>query len=80
MPEVFTRNAALHFTGSAGQQRISSEFFKELIIPKPSIEKQAEIADHITNIRNPVKELPQEANVIVEEAKGRVERILLAEV
>ena len=74
------KHATLHFTGSAGQQRVSSEFFKELIIPKPSIEKQAEIADHITNIRNQVKQLQQEADAIVEEAKERVERILLAEV
>ena len=74
------KHAALHFTGSAGQQRVSSEFFKELIIPKPSIEKQIEIADHITNIRDQVKQLQQEADAIVEEAKERVERILLAEV
>ena len=72
-------HAALHFTGSAGQQRVSSEFFKELIIPKPPIEKQTEIADRITNICNQVKQLQQEADVVVEEAKERVERILLAE-
>ena len=72
-------HAALHFTGSAGQQRVSSEFFKELIIPKPSIEKQTEIADYITNTRNRAKHLQQEANAIVEQAKERVERILLAE-
>ena len=65
--------------GSAGQQRVSSEFFKELIIPKPSIEKQTEIADHITNIRNQVKQLQQEADAIVEEAKERVERMLLVQ-
>ena len=73
------KHAALHFTGSAGQQRVSSEFFKELIIPKPSIKKQTEIANHITNTRNRVKQLQQEADVIVEEAKERVERILLTE-
>ena len=73
-------HAALHFTGSAGQQRVSSEFFKELIIPKPSIEKQTEIADYITNTRNRAKQLRQEADAVVEEAKERVEGILLAEV
>lgn len=73
------KHAALHFTGSAGQQRVSSEFFKELIIPKPPIEKQTEIADYITNIRNRAKQLQQKADTIVEEAKERVERILLAE-
>jgi type I restriction enzyme S subunit len=74
------KHAVLHFTGSAGQQRVSGEFFKELIIPKPPIENQTEIADYITNTRNRAKQLQQEANVIVEEAKERVERILLAEV
>lgn len=73
------KHAALHFTGSAGQQRVSSEFFKELIIPKPPIEKQTEIAAYITNTRNRAKQLRQEANAVVEEAKERVERILLAE-
>jgi type I restriction enzyme S subunit len=70
-------HAALHFTGSAGQQRVSSGFFKELVIPKPSIEKQTEIADYITNARNRAKQLQQEADAIVEQAKERVERILL---
>ena len=73
------KHATLHFTGSAGQQRVSSEFFKELIIPKPSIEKQTEIADYITSTRTRAKQLRQEANTIVEQAKERVERILLAE-
>ena len=71
-------HATLHFTGSAGQQRVSSEFFKELIIPKPPIEKQTEIADYITNNRNRVKQLQKEADEIVETAKERVEHILLA--
>ena len=72
-------HAALHFTGSAGQQRVSSEFFKGLIIPKPSIEKQTEIADYITNARNRAKQLQQETDAVVEQAKERVERMLLAE-
>ena len=70
-------HAALHFTGSAGQQRVSSEFFKELIIPKPSIKKQTEIANYIANARNQAKHLQQEADAIVEQAKERVERMLL---
>ena len=73
------KHATLHFTGSAGQQRVSSEFFKELIIPKPSIEKQTEIADYITNACNRAKQLQQEADAIVKQATERVEQILLAE-
>ncbi|MYC75788.1 hypothetical protein F4X10_08500 [Candidatus Poribacteria bacterium] len=72
-------HAVLHFTGSAGQQRVSSEFFKELIIPKPPIEKQTEIAEYIANARNRAKQLQQEAGTVVEQAKERVERMLLAE-
>ena len=72
-------HATLHFTGSAGQQRVSNEFFKDLIIPKPSIEKQTEIADYITNARNRAKQLQQEADTIVEQVKERIERILLTE-
>ena len=71
------KHATLHFTGSAGQQRVSSEFFKELIIPNPPIEKQTEIADYITNARNRAKQLQQEADALVEAAKERVERMLL---
>ena len=72
-------HAMLHFTGSAGQQRVSSEFFRELIIPKPPIEKQTEIAEYITNARNRAKQLQQEADAVVKQAKERVEQILLAE-
>ena len=70
-------HAVLHFTGSAGQQRVPSAFFKELIIPKPPIEKQTQIANHIAEIRNHAKQLQQEADAIVERAKREVERILL---
>ena len=70
-------HAVLHFTGSAGQQRVSSEFFRGLVIPKPSIEKQTEIANYITNACNQAKQLQQEADAIVEQAKERVKRILL---
>ena len=70
-------HATLYFTGSAGQQRVSSEFFKELVIPKPPIEKQTQIANHITEIRNYAKQLQQEADAIVEAAKKEVERVIL---
>lgn len=72
-------HAVLHFTGSAGQQRVPSEFFKELIIPKPPIEKQTQIANHIAEICNQAKRLQREADAIVESAQREVERVLLAE-
>ena len=70
-------HAVLHFTGSAGQQRVPSEFFKNLTIPKPPIEKQDQIASHIDGIHTQAKQLQQEANAIVERAKREVEQILL---
>ena len=33
-------HAVLHFTGSAGQQRVPSEFFKNLTIPKPQLKSR----------------------------------------
>ena len=70
-------HAVLHFTGSAGQQRVPSEFFKNLTIPKPPIEKQDQIASHIDGIHTQAKQLQREANAIVETAKREVEQILL---
>ena len=70
-------HAVLHFTGSAGQQRVPSEFFKNLTIPKPPIEKQAQIASHIDGIHTQAKQLQREADAIVERAKREVEQILL---
>ncbi len=77
--KTLRKHATLHFTGSAGQQRVSSEFFKGLIIPKPPIEKQTEIADYIANARSQAKRLQEEADAVLEQAKERVEGILLAE-
>ena len=70
-------HAVLHFTGSAGQQRVSSQFFKVLTIPKPSIEKQTQIANHIAEIRNYAKHLHREAAATVEVAKKEAETIIL---
>lgn len=58
---------------------ITRDVVKRLKIILPDIGKQTEIANHITEIRNRSKQLQQEANVIIEQAKERVERILLAE-
>ncbi len=57
---------------------ITRDVVKRLKIILPDIEKQTEIANHITEIRSNAKQLQQEANDIVEEAKEWVEQILLA--
>ncbi len=58
---------------------ITRDVVKRLKIILPDIAKQAKIANHITEIRSNAKQLQQEANDIVEQAKERVEQILLAE-
>ena len=56
---------------------ITRDVVKRLKIILPDIAKQTEIANHITEIRSNAKRLQQEANAVVEQAKERVEQILL---
>ena len=46
-------------------------------IPLPSLDKQQEIADHISAIRAEAKALEQEADAILEQAKKKVEEMIL---
>ena len=48
--KVLKNHAVLYFSGSAGHQRVSDEFFKRLSIPKPPIEKQVEIAEQTARV------------------------------
>lgn len=72
-------SAMLYFSGSAGHQRVSDDFFKRLIIPKPPFEKQIQIAEHISTIRNRAKQLKQEAKAELEHAKKEVEGMILGD-
>lgn len=71
------KHAVLYFSGSAGHQRVSDDFFKKMSIPLPPLEKQTEIADHIAQIRSRAKQLQQEAVEGLEQAKLEVEALLL---
>jgi len=77
--KVLKNYATLYFSGSAGHQRVSEDFFKKLIIPKPPLEKQLEIVDHTTAIRNHAKQLRQEAKAELERIKREVEAMILEE-
>lgn len=55
---------------------IMSNYFNQTI-PLPKIEKQIEIADHISNIRDKAKQLENEVQKILEKAKQEVEQIIL---
>lgn len=72
-------HAVLYFSGSAGQQRVSDRLFKTLSIPKPSIKKQTEIANHIDEIRNQARQLQKQAKAELERAKKEVEMMILGE-
>lgn len=71
------KHAVLYFSGSAGHQRVADNFFKRLNIPIPLPEKQTEIAEHISHIRNQAKALQQQAKIDLEQAKKEVEAMIL---
>ena len=49
----------------------------QIILPIPPLNKQQELADHISAIRAEAKSLEQEANTILEQAKKKVEEMIL---
>ena len=59
---------------------INSKEFQSLEIPLPPLEVQNRIVKEVEKRLSHVAKLRQEAEAIVEHAKERVERILLAEV
>ncbi|MCX5980487.1 MAG: N-6 DNA methylase [Nostocales cyanobacterium LacPavin_0920_SED1_MAG_38_18] len=59
--------------------RLQSEDIRKLLIPIPPLEKQNEIAEHITKIREKAKQLQAEAKIELEQAKIEVEKIILGE-
>jgi hypothetical protein len=65
---------------AAGQPNINAEEYKSLLIPIPPLEKQAEIAAHVFEIREQARRLRQQAETEFEAAKRRIEAMLLGEV
>ena len=61
----------------AVQSNINAEEYKSLPIPIPPLEKQNEIATHISQIRNKANALKNEGKEILEQAKQEVERMIL---
>lgn len=59
--------------------RLQSSDIAHILIPNPPIEKQREIAKHIQEIRNHAKQLKNEADMILQEAKQKVERMILGD-
>ncbi len=67
------------FGGNAGQQRVSKNFLLNLEIPLPPLDKQIDIASKLQEIQNNAKQLKNEADMILQEAKQKVERMILGE-
>ena len=61
----------------AVQSNINAEEYKSLPIPIPPLEKQNEIAAHISQIRNKANALKKEGKEILEQAKQEVEQMIL---
>jgi restriction endonuclease S subunit len=60
-------------------ENLNIDLVKNIKVPVPPIEKQKEISDHITAIRNQAKQLQQEAKAVLEKAKQEVEAMILGE-
>ncbi len=69
--------AKLFFSGTAGHQRVSKEFFTSLKIPLPSLDIQNKIVAHIQTLRDEAKTLENDAKEVYENAKKEVEAIIL---
>lgn len=74
---IVRQTAKLYFGGSAGQQRVASDFLESFNVPLPSKTKQQEIVDYIANIRTRAKALQAEGKAILEDAKRKVEEMII---
>lgn len=76
---IVRQTAKLYFGGSAGQQRVASDFLESFNVPLPSKTKQQDIVNYITNIRTRAKALQAEGKAILEDAKRKVEQMIIGE-
>lgn len=65
------------FGGSAGQQRVSSQYMKSIVIPHPPMDVQKSIIEVVTNKKERAKQLLKEGYEILEEAKEIIEKMIL---
>jgi len=55
--KAFRDDAADHFKGTAGQQRVPQSFLEQKAIPVPPLNEQQRILDYLESLGNKVKEL-----------------------
>jgi restriction endonuclease S subunit len=73
------RKFLMKVLGGTNINNLNFSMFKNLQIPLPPLEKQTEIADHISALRLQAKQLQHEAQTELERAKIEVERMILGE-
>lgn len=71
------KSAQNSFGGSAGQQRVSSQYMKSIVIPYPSKDIQQSIVDVIFERKQRAKQLQKEGTKLLEKAKQEIEKIIL---
>jgi hypothetical protein len=65
------------FTGSAGQQRVPSEFIENLPVPIPTLDEQCRIVEAISSRRSEARRLREEADDLWEKTKLHLELQLI---
>lgn len=60
--QTVLQDAINYFTGSAGQQRVPKSYLENLLVPVPPLEKQKEIANHISDLKEKIKNLKEQAS------------------
>lgn len=65
---------------ASGQPNINAEEYKSLLIPVPPLGKQAEIAEKVFHLRHQAQLLREQADMELDDAKHRIEAMLLGEV
>lgn len=65
------------FGGSAGQQRVSSQYMKSIVIPYPPIDVQKSIIETVTHKKERAKQLQSEGSKVLAEAKATIEKMIL---
>jgi hypothetical protein len=75
--QTLRTHARLFFTGSAGHQRVSEEFFYRLQIPVPPLKTQQRIVEKIAARRDEAKRLRAAASAQLAAAKLEIEGMIL---
>ena len=66
-----------NLTANNAVDYLEKKLIHNLLIPLPLLEKQTEIADHISALRTQAKQLQQQAAAELEQAKQQVEHMIL---